>query len=174
MVTILHFLAEFQLLITILLALPLVSVTGHCHWPVSLVTAIGQCHWSLPLVSVTGHCHWSVSLLATNRRHLHNIQAFVTSTVNGSCQCHCVAQSRLRVRVSHSLRLSDSVSVSDCRRRRSAAACVGVLLICTGYIVGRTVCCQCRICWPILYFRLYRSLRIESEENDGFCIRRHC
>ena len=32
------------------------------------------------------------------------------------------------------------------------------------YIVGRTAC---RICWPTLYFRLYRSLRIESEGSDS-------
>ena len=32
------------------------------------------------------------------------------------------------------------------------------------YIVGRTACW---ICWPTLYFRLYRSLRIESEGSDS-------
>ena len=32
------------------------------------------------------------------------------------------------------------------------------------YIVSRTACW---ICWPTLYFRLYRSLRIESEGSDS-------
>ena len=121
------------------------------------------------------HCHWSVSLLATNRRHVHSIQALSVGPVSVPVWHSHSVSLRLRDRVSDSFSRSQTQSqtlspVSDCCRHRSAAACVGILLICTGYIVGRTARCQCWICWPTLYFRL----RIESEENDGFCIRRHC
>ena len=69
----------------------------------------------------------------------------------------------------------------DCRHcRRSRLGCFESARR-TGYIVGRTACW---ICWPTLYFQLYRSLRFESDarrcqknlmpESDRFRIRRHC
>ena len=68
----------------------------------------------------------------------------------------------------HSLSVGPvTVDSVDCRR--SAAACIRVLRICTTHrlVHRRSNCLLNLLCWPTLYFRLYRSLRIESEGSDS-------
>ena len=62
-------------------------------------------------------------------------------------------------------RRQDTHCHCDCRR--SAAACVRVLRICTTHrLVHRRSNCLLNLL-ATLYFRLYRSLRIESEGSDS-------